>query len=293
MRVIFLAEKPSALTLNGAYCGLIDLFERSVELDPDDGIFAEVAPAGGFLPVRFVIDNDFLLSPPPQIELYYFGGSVAVYARHFLRADQSLKVLWQKRFQNTLLTLCLQGKLQLNVENGNDFHIADLPDALEKSAARACGEDFLIEGETAFALIGKDGTVRLFSEGKILSEEQGVLQAEVPFRDALGHTALCEWQNGTLISCKIRRAEEATEATFALALFESALIGADCAPFLAPELAEKAEGLREYLGNYRSVVLTAERNKIGLVYERKERVFDVRYFTVQTENGKIRNIIPA
>lgn len=293
MRVIFLAEKPSALTLNGAYFGLIDLFERSAELDPDDGIYIEVSPMGEFLPVRFVFDQAFLMSPPPQIKLYFFKNAVAIYAYDFLRADQSLKVLWQERFQSTLLTLCLQGKLQLNVENETGFHMVPLPDVLEKSEASIWGEYYLLNGETAFALIGKKGDLHLISKGKILSEEKGVLKAEVPFHDALGHTAICEWENGELTSCKIRRAEEATDATFALALFESALIGADCTPFLSPELAEKAESLREYLGGYQSVVLTSERDKIGLVFQRKERVFDVRYFTVQTEKGKICNIIPA
>lgn len=293
MRVIFLAEKPSALTVNGAYFGLIDLFERSAELDPNDRVFAEIAPAEDFLPVRFVFDQNFLVSPPPQIKLYFFGDAVAVYACDFFRTDQSLKVLWQKRIQSTLLTLCLQGKLQLNIENETGFHIVSLPDALEKSAASMHGEYFLLKTDNAFALIGAEGNIRLLSEGKIVSENDGVLQAEVPFHDALGHTAVCEWQNGELTSCKIRRAEEATESTFALALFESALIGADCVPFLSAELAEKAGELKEYLGEYRSVVLTAERDVVGLVYERKKRIYDVKYFRIQTENGKIRNIFPA
>ena len=56
MKVYFLSQKPSALTLNGVYLGMIDGFERSVELNPDDKILAEIAPAG-FVPLRFVIDQ--------------------------------------------------------------------------------------------------------------------------------------------------------------------------------------------------------------------------------------------
>ena len=132
----------------------------------------------------------------------------------------------------------------------------------------------------------------MLSEGKVLSCDN-TLKAEVPFHDCMGHTAVCEWSGGELVSCSVRTAYEPTEATFALALFESALIGADCTPFLADNLAEKAAALKEYLGDYRSVVLTAERDKIGLAYERKERVFDVRYFLVEMREGKISNISPS
>lgn len=292
MRVYFLAEKPSALFLNGAYLGMIDGFERSVELQPSDGIFCEIAPNGGYSPVRFTINEDFLLSPPAGIRLYFSDGDAAVYAHSFFRDDPALKVLWQERIGNSLLTLCLQGKLQLNLENETGFHIISLPDVLEKSAAKACGDGYLLESAEAFALIAKDGEILVLSEGKTLSAEE-TLRAEVPFRDSMGHSAVCEWKGKELVSCAIRSEREPTEATYALALFESALIGADCTAFLSPELCEKAESLREFLGNYVSVVLTPERDRVGLVYERKERVFDVRYFRVELTDGKISNIKPA
>lgn len=290
MRVYFLAEKTSALTVGGAYLGIVDGFERSVELDPADGLFCEIKPSGD-LPVRFCFDGDFLLSPPPQITLYYSETAVAVYCSGFLRADQSLKVLWQERLGGTLLTLYLQGKLQLNVENETGFHILSLPDSLQTATVKSCGENFLLEGTAAFALVTKEGAISVLSEGKVLEAEK-TLKAEVPFHDSMGHTAVCEWRDGALVSCAIRSSREPTEATFALALFESALIGADCTPYLAPALAEKADSLKEFLGDFRSVVLTGERDVVGLTYERREHVFDVRRYRVEITDGKISNILP-
>ena len=290
MRVFFLAESPCALTVNGAYFGIVDGFERACELDPADEVFCELKP-NGCLPVNFFFNESFLLNPPEQIKLYYFRGGVAVFAGDFLRADQTLRVLWQERIGNSLLTLCMQGRLQLNLENGSGFHILSLPAALAESKCRAFGDDFLIEGETAFALISNEGEIRVLSEGKVLEREE-ILRAEVPFHDSMGHVAVCGWENGKLTECKLKTACDPAPDTFALALFESVLIGGDPAPFLSESLAEKAGALKEFLGDYVSVTLTAERDLVGLVYKRKPRVFDVRYFRVELSDGKISNIKP-
>ncbi len=292
MRVFFLAEKPCALFVNGAFLGRVDSFERSAELHLEDNLFLEFIPAGEFLPLRLYLNEETLFSPPQGLCAYHSGENVALYARGFLRANQSLKVLFQTRLENTLLTLCMQGGLQLNLENETGFHLIPLPDGLAESAPRAVEGGFLLEGEGVFALVSYAGEVIACSEGKILSCEWGV-SAEVPFHDCLGHTALCEWKNGTLTTYSIRVGCEPTQATYALALFESALIGADCSPFLSEPLQEKAGALREFLGEYQSVVLTDEPTRVGLVYPVRERVFEVRYFQVSVSDGKINNISPA
>ena len=84
--------------------------------------------------------------------------------------------------------------------------------------------------------------------------------------------------------------EGPTAAAFALAFFETLLIGADPAPFLTPALAAKKELLRQFLGRYRAAVLTEKTDVVGLVYARKARIFDVRRFRVTLEDGKIANI---
>ncbi|MCI9504714.1 MAG: hypothetical protein HFE26_04880 [Clostridia bacterium] len=288
MRVYFLSEKTCALLVNGVYLGMADGFERTAEIDPADGVFCEMKPSG-YLPVSFRFDEEFLFAPPPQIKLYFTPDAVAVYACDFLRQDQSLKVLWQKRLADTRFTLTVQGKVTLNMENETGFHLVSLPDAFESSAVKAHADGFVLECETAFALVGRDGTLLLLSEGRIVKTEPS-LKAEIPFHDSLGHTAVCTYEGGKLTDCAIRSVREPTEATFALALFESALIGADCAPYLSGALRSKAGALKEFLGNFRSVVLTDRPDRVGLVFPRKERVYDVKYFRVETADGKVSNI---
>ncbi len=288
MQVIFLAEKQCALTVNGAYFGMVDGFERRAEVDIGDGLFCELLPAG-YSPVRFRLDENFLLDPPPQIELYFVRGGVAVYCRDFIASDPSLTVLWRERLDGTLLTLSRQGRLQLTLENETGLHILPLPEELADCRPSFVENELLLEGEDCFALLSRDGKLLLRSEGKILSRGE-VLKAEIPFFDSMGHTAVIERKDGRLLSCTIRSRFAPTERTFALALYESVLIGADATPFLADNLKEKAGSLREFLGRYTAVVMTDEETLTGLVYERRPRVFDVRYFRVTLENGLISNI---
>lgn len=289
MRVYFLSEKPCVLFLGGIVLGTVDLFERTCEIDPKDSIFCELK-AAGCVSVSFVFDEGFLLDPPPQIKLYYTQGAVAVYACDFVRADQSMRVLAQERFEQTRLTLFMQGRLQLDFSQSASMRLLPLPDYLETGAFFRVGRDFLLEAEEGFALISREGVLVTASRGKV-TEKSEVLKAEIPLGDSMGHTALCTWQNGSMTECALRTNVEPTEATFALALFESVLIGAEVAPFLSENLLEKAGALKEFLGDYESVVLTDTPNRVGLVYKRKERVFDVRYVCVTVENGRITNIV--
>ena len=274
--------------MNGAPLGKVDKFERTCEIDPKDDIFCELkAPDRASVCFRF--NEAFLFTPPPQIKLFFSGSDVAVYACDFVRADQSTKILSSEQFGDIRLTLIMQGRLQLSFTHGAQISLLPLPDYLENAKIYRIGWDFLLEANEGFALLSGDGKLITQSQGHVLEKDNGVT-AELPFADSLGHSAVCTWENGKMTSCIIRTPNQPTEATFALALFESVLIGIDIAPFLCDALQEKAPVLKEFLGKFVSVVLTDEPTRVGLVYERKQRVYDVRYFRVTVTDGKVENI---
>ncbi len=291
MRIYFLSERTCALTVNGIFFGNVDTFERSANVSLGDGITLTFTPVEEFLPHSVLFTEETLFSPPEWLSIYRSGEEIALFAHSFLRADQSLHVLNQTRVGDTLFTLYVQGKLFLNVENASGFHVLPLPERLRDGTPRAYGNGFLWKSNEGFALLSQEGEILLSSEGKILSA-QDTIKAEVPFHDSLGHVATCEWKGSELVSCTVRTDREPTEATFALALFESVLIGADATPYLHPSLVEKAFSLKEFLGAFTSVVLTDRPDRIGLVYPVRERVYDVRYYVVTVSEGKICNIHP-
>ena len=288
MKVFFLSSRQAALTLNGVYLGMIDGFERSVQLNPDDGIYAQIAPLS-CIPLRFCIDQDFLFAPPPNINLYYSDDEVAVYAFGFTREDQTLKVLSQERLGAAHFTLYRQGEIYLRYENGRT-HVVPLSDEFERCKIEEVQDGYLLTGSGAFLLLGRDGKVLVQSEGEVL-QASNPLTVEIPFHDAMGHSVVSEWKNGRLVATSVRAKRTPSEATYALALLESVKVGVDPAPYLHEKIRHKADALKEFLGDYHSVVLSTPQ-RIGLVYQRRERVFDVRYFTITLEDGKISNISP-
>lgn len=278
------------LSAGGLLLGSVDGHERSVELDPQNGVWCELKRPGCH-PVCFEFDEKFLLDPPEHVRLYFTREGVTVYVYDFQREDASLRPLAQERIHGTNLTLYAQGRVQLSLQNETGFHIVNLGDEFEGAKLSAAGDLFLVEAQAVFCLIDRQGTILVRSEG-VISERGARVTAEVPFHDSLGHAALCTWEEGKLTDCRIRTARKPAPATYALALFESTLIGADPAPYLADNLVEKADALKEFLGGFVSVVLTEKHDEVGLVYPRGDRVFEVRYFQVALEDdGKISNIV--
>ena len=53
---------------------------------------------------------------------------------------------------------------------------------------------------------------------------------------------------------------------------------------------ENADQIKDFLGNFQAVTLTSLPNVCGLVYQKGERLFEVKYFTLQIENGKIVDV---
>ena len=288
MRVYFLSEKRGALTVGGAYFGVVDGFERSAEVDPADGLYCECA-AIGYVPVRFRFDEEFLFSPPPHVKLYFSGGDVAVYLHDYVRDDPALRVIWQEHVAGSRLTLCMQGRLTLNLENETGFHLIPLSEKLETCRPCACCGGVLLEAENCFLLLSRDGEIWAQGEGTVM-EKGETLKAEVRLSDSVGHTALCEWKGAELLSCTLRSSRAPTDATFALAFLESVLIGADVGPYLCDALKPKAAALKGFLGDFEDVVLKDDPRLVGLVYRRRERVFEVRTFRVDVEEGKVTNI---
>ncbi len=289
MRVYFFSDLPCAFFVNGIHLGPVDGFERTAELSPMDGAFCEFK-AARCVPVRFRFDEAFLFEPPEGIELYFRRGTVAVHLKDFVRADPALRVLWQRRLGERLLTLCVQGRVFLCDEHGRRMTCIPLPFAFECCRLFPAGEHLLLEGEEMFALIGREGTLDVLSDGRVLERGRHVT-AEVPLCDALSHRMRCRYEEGKLVQSELLSSEPPREATVAAALLESVLEGLDPRPYLAPALADKAALLREYLGSF-CAVAPIDRGTVGLVYARRPRIFDVRDFAVTLEDGKVSNLAP-
>ena len=296
MKIYFLSSLPCALTLNGVYFGITDSFERSAEVCLSDKIYAEFSPEGG-LPIGFFITEKLRDTPPKGCEVYLLQNGLAVYARDFQKKDFTLRPIAQAREGNLLATVFWQGALQLTIESPKGFFNATLPPSFDPCTLSFHGDFLLIEGNCMLALYSLACKRLLLEKISDFSLDDNTLNATLPLSDRLGRSAKCVWEL-TQENCVLKEftllqagaCDEPTADLLAYAFFESFLIGGDFTLFLADELMADAENIRAFLGDFIAVTLTDKANVCGLVRRKKERLFEVDYFSVEIEKGKIVDV---
>ncbi len=302
MKVYFLSSIPCALTLNGAFFGVTDRFERFAELSLKDNVYALFSPENA-QPSGCFLNENLRFSPPDGFELYLLPDGMALYARDFPPRDFTLKTLAQERKNNLLATLFLQGELHLSVEKGGNIALARVSREFACAQIRFIEDFICLTTPEKLALYTVDGECVFCENTREFRVENGVLTALLPLHDSLGREAECSYllsPNGcerTKITLRQARTEtggtareELARSLLPFAFFESVLLGLDYAQMLSPQLAEKANDIRAFLGDFVAVVPTKTANACGLVRKKGERLFDVVHFTVDVDEGKIVDI---
>lgn len=302
MKIYFLSSRPCALTINDAYFGLTDRFERFAEISLKDNVFVRFTPENAQA-IGFFLNESLRLKPPMGCEVYLLKNALAIYARDFPPSNLNLKILSQKRFDKNTLTLFYQGDLHLSIETEKGFFISTLPPAFENSELLFESGLFIVKAENMFAVYTRFGERVLMENVPSFAIEAGVLRATLPLSDSLGRVADCEWELNeegvtrtkfALSQARTASGENNLEALQAellpFAFFESVLLGADYATLLSEDLAPQADKLKEYLGDFCSVTLTENPNVCGLVYQKADRLFEIIEFSVCVEKGKITDI---
>ena len=307
MRVYFLSYTPAALKLNGLYAGTIDGFERHVEIDPSDGILAEIVPGDNLQPVNFFLDDKFFKQPPDFADVYLTDGDALIYMREYSPKNVTIDVVYQTRFCGNLVTVFSQGGVYLSVE-GAEYVLDQLP--LQFRNVRA--EENTIAGRPVLALYAGDYLLLISEYGKKIflnrtesAQFGNALKITTEFETCTAAKAECEFsydgERLTQINGKTIETRQPEEEILHFAFFESVLTCGNFAAYLSDELRPKAGNLKSYLGEFVSVTIPPEKFFLkhgnircaGLVYPKSKNLYEVKYFAVETENGKISNISPV
>ena len=311
MRIYFSAALPCVLRAGGAPAGFLNGNKLFADADR---ILTEFLPADGdLLPLSFVTGEEFFRRPPACCDVYRCGCYNIVHAARFSPRRSGFDAKTQVRCGNLQATVFECGGPFLCVQNAEGFEVYPLPQGeYELGETNACGKTFLhayCQKTGYFCLF--DETGRRILQQRIQSREEGaslLLVRSLP--DIAGHTVRerYELQGGELV-CAERQVSAREgfdpaalpETLLPFAFFEELAAGGDPAPFLAPALAEQAEKLLAYLGNFSGVCVPEEIfyrvhgkvNAAGLIYARAENAFDVKFFRTETQDGKISNILPS
>ena len=306
MKIYFLSSTRCALTVNGAYFGITDLFERFADISLQDGAMITFTPENA-LPISFFLNENIRFSPPAGCEVYLLRDAIAVYARDFPPNDFSLRPIAQSRSDNTLVSVFSQGNVQLSIQTGTQFYSAVLPPDFSTCEIAFCNAFshpyVLLKSPKSLAVFSS--TAQLLLCETVLSYQLSgdTLTALLPLQDSVGRTAEGVWQfseaglqrtaftlrqvrtqNGDLDGEKIKL------ELLPYAFFESLLIGAETDGFLCEELLSEKEKLRAFLGDFCDVCITADPFVCALLRKKGERLYEASYFSVTVENGKISDI---
>ena len=306
MRVYFLSYIPAILKLNGMYIGTIDGFERHIELDPNDRIFAEIIPDNNLQSLNFFLDEKFFACPPEFCDLYCIESDYLIYIREYAPKDGKIEVLHQVRFCGNLVTLFAQGGLYLSIEGG-EYLLEPLPPSFKNFTAQT----HTLAGREVFAISNGKHLIVINEKGKIIFksaansfEFSDTLKITAEFETCTCAQAVCEYSyNGeslALISASVRQLRPPEKDILHFAFFESVLTGADCTNYLDDSLKERAADLKSYLGEFVSVTVPPEKfytvhgdiDAAGLVYPKSKNLFEIKYFAVDINGDKISNIYP-
>ncbi|MBR2903853.1 MAG: hypothetical protein IKC37_04320 [Clostridia bacterium] len=294
MKFYFLSSLPCALSLGGAYFGKTDNFARHAEVCAKDEVFVEFRPQNA-LPITFFITEQLPFQPPERCEVYLLPDAIAIYAKDFMPCDFSLKVLFQTRLDDCAVTCFQQGERQICIETKQGMFVNALPPSFFPKEAQKVDSLLMLRGEEDFCLIDSNANLLLYEKCESVDFDGEFLRARLPLRDSKGRKADCAWRLSeggcervqfTLLQEKFFPPEE----LIAFAFFESILFGGDFSLFLNDRLLHEKEKIPAFLGNFLYVLPQEDPLACGLIYQKADRLYEVKIFRVEIKEGKITDI---
>ncbi len=300
MKIYFLSSQPCALRFNGVYFGITDHFERFAEVSLSDKLFVEFSPQNA-QPISFFLTEEIRFTPPKGCAVYLLPNAIAIYAKDFTPTDYTLKIITQKRFLDNLITVFQQGPIHLSLETEKGFFISTLPPSFSSCNIDFHNDLFFIKAEKQLAIYTKTGKCVFLEEILDYSIEENTLNATLPLSDRLGRQAKCTYsltdegcyQTQFLLQQyrnQNQSDEKIAEALLPYVFFESVLLGANYKDFLCEELLKNADKIRSFLGDFKGVTLTQDAKTCGLIYQKGTDLYEITYYTVELEEGKISDV---
>lgn len=297
MKVYFLSSTPAALTVNGAYFGIADCFERFADVHLKDNLFIQFTPQGK-LPVAFFLNEDIRFSPPQGCEVYLLKDAMAIYAKSYPAIPTPLTPVWQKSVEGKTATLFRQGGLQLCLQSQTHTAVCEIEDSFSSANGEFWGELFILSTAERLAVYNQNADCLLCERITKFRIEEDTLNATLPLSSPLSLSARCVWkrENQTLNRVQFdllqarTQEQELSPTLIAYAFLQSVLIGADFSFYLCEELQKNADKLRAFLGEFVAVVFTKQPLTFALIKKREEGLFYADYFSVTLNGQKVTDL---
>lgn len=307
MTVYFISNFPATLQLNGIYLGMIDKFERRIDVDLSEGVMAQIIPDKNAEQLNFFINDNFLSCPPPCVDTYVSKNEAILYFKYFENKRATFDVIAQTKYCDFTVTVFNQNRTYAALD-GQTYHLISLPDGFvfkEFETHEISGSNLLfIKGLGILCVISPLGDmifceeVNDFSCGitlKTVKKFATCRQIEITKEYSFDGESL------NIVNKTVKENAPLMPHTIPFAFFESVLHGGDFSKYLCEEMKAKANVLPKYLGNFVDVCVPTEKfymqhdneSAVGLIYKKKPNLYDLKYFAVTTKADKITNVYPV
>ncbi len=309
MYYYFSSEYPAVLKLNGIYCGAIHNAVKSCNAQGEEPPFVEICPLGGNdKPIAFILDDEFLSSPPSQISLTDLGGGYMLnFFSSFLTSE--FKVYCQQKFSSLVATVFSENGNKLSIETPSDFYAENI--FLELNSVEIVLREkyknllivYLYGKKTLVNIYNVSGNIRkIFSREVDTAEFKDSLVTVENLSNMAKHKITTEWQfSGEKFTAKNKKIEaqnpldldRLNEKVIPFAFLEQLLVGGEVKDYLCEELRENADKLRGFLGEFIGVMpppVFRDIDEVGLIYQKEKNVYKVEYFKFKLDKRKITNI---
>ena len=307
MQYYFISEFPAVIKVNGIYNGKINnVIKKFSNLD---NAFIEICPLNqAGQPINFMLDNDFLSSPPDGIIVTDLKGAFVINFNH-LSTFAPFSIIAQQKFPFAVVTVFKENGLKLSIETPHDFYAQTfyMPDSdavispFTLGGKQFVGVHFLGKNNLLVCFLLEDKITKVFSKNTDEVCFENGLKTTHKLMDIAKHKVITEWEFDSVLKPKntfIERDEgykiqNLESRILAYAFLEEFLLGANVDEFLSDELKQNSSHLKGFFGEYIGVFPPPEFRRIdevGLIYCQTENKYYANYFSFDIVNKKICNI---
>lgn len=310
MYYYFYSTFDCVLIINGIYYGNISQCIKPIKFDDKTPPFIQVCSLSPHEnSVNILLNQEFFTCPPQNVSLVDLNGGYAIIFNSCYKKE-GFFVLAQQKFPHAVITVFNENGLKISIETPNDFFA--LP--LKLNADNATITPFSIDSENLIAITLKGKSTHLlifdikndikclfFKEVEQFNLDNGLCTTEA-FNDIAKHRVTSYWKmekgylkekDRVITQSENFSINKLCPNILPFAFLEQLYCGGNIDEFLSQNIKENAHLFHGFFGKFIGVFpppAFIDKECVGVIYNVKENVYEVKYFCFEFENNKISNV---
>ena len=312
MYFYFSSNYPAVIKINGIFYGTLNNVVKTLRIENGVCPYIEICSLNGENNVNFILDQDFLKSPPQPVSVTDLNGGYLIKIFQ-TRICSDFSVLAQEKFDNALVTVFNENGIKISIETQSDFYAETLRICPSTAEIKKfyCNQTQLLaialtEQKTFLHVYCIDAKInKVFMRQVDEFDLENGLKTVEHHKDIAKHviTTFWDFESGIFRSKSTSVAknekfniELLPEKIIPYAFLEAMLTGDQIDCFLGGTVKENADKLSGFFGKFIGVIPPPTfRNceEIGLLYSVNDNRYFVEYYSFDVMDRKICNIKKA